>query len=678
MTDFLDLLRLLLPWPWSSHNLITNLFIYVIFLSFLYCLVKFLVRIGRRGSLIHSLTMEVNEFDRPAQPEIRPKLKISFQRNDELAEAWQEFDDSLITDNKRQIVYKTEEASVYFSEERLLAQHLNLRFWNSVPTILVGLGILGTFIGMVSGLMPFSEVDFTQTQTGNIQEAIKGLLTGVSIAFVTSVWGMLTSLVFNVIEKARIGNVGRRIAYLQRVLDEKFTLTTQEEISFRQEDELAQQTQALKSFSTDLANEIKSAMAQGRQEIITELRNAPDAFSNAMSERLAPSLDDLNDAVKELHTQKEESSTEAIGKLIEVFQDSISGNTVRQMETLATTVDDVSQSLKDLPAQMADMMTSVQDKIDQTSLVLSATSEEQMGQTKSMLDGMLNAFQNAIDKQQDGLTETTDRVNEEMRQIASDIRNLLESVANQTNDQLSRRIADFESVLDQQKQAIEEITAGTTKASEESADRMRQFVEHSVTRLGESVQDVEQSVGGLLQRQHGQIEAVDAQLASFRDTITKGQEMLQQMNASAASVRQLINTTQEFSRKLATGSERLESAGKELTQASNAFKEENHRYLTANRETTKQIQESLVQSEKLLNDFTRRFQTIDNGLKNIFAEIESGLTTYATTSRESINEYLGTFSDQLTNAANALSGSVQALNDSVDELTEMNERLRQK
>ena len=266
-------------------------------------------------------------------------------------------------------------------------------------------------------------------------------------------------------------------------------------------------------------------------------------------ERLAPSLDDLNDAVKELHTQKEESSTEAIGKLIEVFQDSISGNTVRQMETLATTVDDVSQSLKDLPAQMADMMTSVQDKIDQTSLVLSATSEEQMGQTKSMLDGMLNAFQNAIDTQQDGLTETTDRVNEEMRQIASDIRNLLESVANQTNDQLSRRIADFESVLDQQKQAIEEITAGTTKASEESADRMRQFVEHSVTRLGESVQDVELSVGGLLQRQHGQIEAVDAQLASFRDTITKGQEMLQQMNASAASVRQLINT-RKISRKL--------------------------------------------------------------------------------------------------------------------------------
>lgn len=693
--DYLQkLVDLLIPWPidyllpslWRESNVIahpftkviTDVFIYLIVLFFLIFLAVFVVRIVQRGRLIRGLTKEIDEFGRPAQPEILPDIRTSFTRNSELAEAWQEFEDSLVTrdcgDNRR-IVYKTEEAALVFSEERLLGQHLNLRYWNSVPSILVGMGILGTFVGMVCGLLPFSVVDFTQTN--EIQEAIKQLLAGVATAFVTSVLGMSTSLLFNMVEKERIGKVSREIVDLQRVLDQTFTLTTQEEISFRQEDELAQQTQALKSFSTDLANEIKSAMAQGRQEIITELQKAPDAFSNAMAERLAPSLNELNDAVKELREQKEESSTEAIGKLIEVFQDSISGNTVRQMETLATTVDDVSQSLKDLPAQLADMMTSVQDKIDQTSLVLSATSEEQMGQTKSMLNGMLNAFQSAIDKQQNGLSETTDRVNEEMRQIASDIRNLLESVANQTNDQLSQRIADFESVLDQQRQAIDEITAGTTKASEESADRMRQLFEHSATRLGESVQDVEQSVSKLLQQQHGQIEAVDVQLASLRATIAKNQEMLQQMNESAASVRHLISTTQEYSRKLAAGSERIESAGTYLTQASNAFKEENDRYLTANRETTKQIQESLVQSKQLLNNYTRQFQTIDSGLKSIFEEIESGLNNYASTSRDSINNYLGTFSNQLTAAANALSGSVEALKESVDDLTEMNEQLQQ-
>ena len=39
-----------------------------------------------------------------------------------------------------------------------------------------------------------------------------------------------------------------------------------------------------------------------------------------------------------------------------------------------------------------------------------------------MLSGMLNAFQSAINAQQAGLSETTDRVNEEMKQIAADVK----------------------------------------------------------------------------------------------------------------------------------------------------------------------------------------------------------------------------------------------------------------
>ena len=84
---------------------------------------------------------------------------------------------------------------------------------------------------------------------------------------------------FNGLEKRRIGRVSQAIANLQRALDQLFTLTTQEAISFRQEDELTQQTAALKSFSTDLADRIKIAM------------------DNIMSER----LENLHQGLKQLH-----------------------------------------------------------------------------------------------------------------------------------------------------------------------------------------------------------------------------------------------------------------------------------------------------------------------------------------------------------------------------------------
>ena len=60
---------------------------------------------------------------------------------------------------------------------------------------------------------------------------------------------------------------------------------------------------------------------EGRLAIIKELQNAPEAFSSAMAERLTPSLDSLNTAVEELRRQREESSTDAIQRLVEEFHE---------------------------------------------------------------------------------------------------------------------------------------------------------------------------------------------------------------------------------------------------------------------------------------------------------------------------------------------------------------------
>ena len=765
-----QLFTLLLPWPWRAFNPITDTFVYGIFLFFIICLGVFLWKTILRTRLIKILGNQVNQHPHPAKPEILPHLKTAFDYNSELSEVWQEFENSLITrqpkENQEKIVYKTDEASFFFSEERLLGQYMNLRFWNSVPALLVGLGILGTFVGLVGGLIPFSGISFEETD--EIRSAIEGLLSGVSTAFVTSVWGMLLSLLFNWIEKSCIGWVSRGIAVLQRGLDQLFTLTTQEEIAFRQEDELAQQTQALKAFSTDLANEIKSAMAQGRQEIITEFRNAPETFSNAIGEQLTPSLNNLNSAVtnsahnietamvkenqqilqqianqlvprldtlniaaneinrtivegnqdilrelhkapdafgnavaekfapsfdnltvavQELRRQKEESSTNAIQQLVEEFQRSLSGSASAQMEALAETVRQASESLVTLPQQLASMMMGVQEQVDQTRQLLSESSYDQTEQMKSMMEEMSNAFQNAIDTHQTGLSATTDSINRDMQHIANDIRNLLEEAATHTNTQLAQRIADMENASKQSLQTLQAamielqksmtvIASQTTEKSEAMIIQMHRLIDQSTTRLESIFTTGELSVSSLLEQQENQIKEVNAQIANSRDTLEKSSEMLQQMDASVSSVQDLLGSTDALSDLLLKNGDKLEAASEQLVEVSEAFTAENEKYLTANRETTEKLQSALGQSQQLLNDFTQRFQTIDDGLQSIFEEIEGGLTNYSTTARESINTYLIDFSKHLTEAAAALNGGVEALGESVDELTDMTEELK--
>ena len=126
-----QLFTLLLPWPWRAFNPITDTFVYGIFLSFIICLGIFLCKTILRARLIKILVDQVNRHTHPAEPEILPRLKTEFDCNSELSEVWQEFQNSLVTrqpkENQEKIVYKTDEASLFFSEERLLGQYMNLR-----------------------------------------------------------------------------------------------------------------------------------------------------------------------------------------------------------------------------------------------------------------------------------------------------------------------------------------------------------------------------------------------------------------------------------------------------------------------------------------------------------------------------------------------------------------------
>ena len=688
MNEFLELL--LPSWGQATEDQILLIFVSIIGLVFLLSVFYFGWKTIRRQRLIKRLAEEVNKYNesdnRPAQPAIKQQLKEKFDRKGELTEAWREFEDSLITQsyNEIQIVYKTDEASFFFSEERLLDQHLNLRFWNSVPALLVGLGILGTFVGLVWGLIPFSNVDFANTD--QIREAIKELLSGVSTAFVTSVWGMLASILFNGLEKCGIGRVSRAIADVQRALDRIFTLTRAEEIAMHQQEELAQQTAALKSVSTDFADAVTSAMEPGRkeiiqelqglrvifsdaltmelvprletlntavtdsrqqgalerQEIIQELQRLPTAFINAMK----PSLDTLNQAVKALREQKEESSIGAIEQLIKQFQDSLSTSTITQMEELARTVGNASQSLMNLPDQMKKMIEGVQEQINQIRELLDEKSKEMFKE-----------------------------MNEEMKKMVTDVHGLVESVAGKMETVSDQTTQTLQSAITQLERSIASTASQTATEFEAMTNRMRELVDHSATRLDNIFTNGEQSISTLLQQQGEQTETINTQLINWQNTLTRGREMLEQINTSVISIHRLIETTETLSGQLMKGTTQLENAGEYLTKASEAFNRENEMYLIANRETTTQIQNVLGQSQQLLNDSVQRFQTIDNGLQGIFAEIERGLNEYTTTTRDSINTYLGDFSNQLTLAAAALAGSVEALNENVETLNDMIERL---
>lgn len=740
-----QLFTLLLPWPARDINWITDIFVYGIFLFFIICLVFLFVKTIRRARLIGRLTEKVGEYGTSAQPDILHELKEAFGRDSGFADAWQEFADALITrqrgENQKKIVYKTDEASLFFSEERLIGQYVNLRFWNSVPSILVGLGILGTFVGLVWGLIPFSGINFDQTIA--IQEAIKKLLSGVSTAFVTSVWGMLASIVFNFVEKLGIGRVSKTIATLQRALDKLFTLTTQEEISFRQEDELAQQTQALKSFSTDLADKIKIAMdniisearhqrVQDSQEIAQELHKVPDAISGVLVERLAPNLNNLNTIVKSIQDMMAQSGQEVVREL-HATPDAIVNALEPSLNLLNTSIGNlntvVRESANGIKNEIGLEKQEIAQELRSASETISNVMEPSFNRLNTVIENLDTTIMQSKNDIQNEMVQGKQVILRQLHDAGYTFSNIVTQELIPRLDNLSIVVSDIQSIAEQGRQEVVRelhksglsmaqigaLTGTVDKVIEnlinlpehvaQISDNVKDLVESAVNQMDEqfnqklvdmdafflratqTLQDVQQSAGTLLQLQNGQIEAINNQLSNSEATLARGREMLQGMNKSITSFRQIVERMQIVSRRLTEGAERIEGAGEQLNRAGVMFNQGNQNSLAVIRETTDQIQNVLTQSQPLLSKMIRDFQmisdrldknfqgfqAIDEGLNGIFAEIERGLNTYADTTRESIDKYLTDFTEQLTQASTALARNVETLRDCVDGLTEINE-----
>ncbi len=127
---------------------------------------------------------------------------------------------------------KTElDAQDVFDEYGVIGQQVNLRYWTAVPGVLLALGIFGTFLGLTLGLK-----DFDTSGQAAIQSSIQMLLGGMGTAFLTSLWGMVCSIGFNILEKGLLNRAGQSLAGFCQILDMRYKLSTAELRQFDRED----------------------------------------------------------------------------------------------------------------------------------------------------------------------------------------------------------------------------------------------------------------------------------------------------------------------------------------------------------------------------------------------------------------------------------------------------------
>ena len=322
-------------------------------------------------------------------------------------------------------------ASVFNEVNVAMVFKINLRMLDAASGILVGLGLLGTFLGLTIGVSGFDSTD-----SANIQKSIQNLLGGMSTAFLTSLLGMACSLIYSTFDKRWRNKYRKHLFVFTEKLDslyyiedntlndyrrkqllEDIKIEIESKFTYELENgkttianaireilqENREQSKALKSFSTDLAMQLNDSFGQvlshEMEEKILPLLTSVDSTTKMVIEHIDKMASTVASPASSLMDSVVEELKTSMISIVSEFKTSLSGSAVSQMESLAEQLGAASSTMSSLPAVIHD----VTNRLDSTMKDVTSAVKENV---KTITDDVTNKQTDMLSMQQQSMTQS--------------------------------------------------------------------------------------------------------------------------------------------------------------------------------------------------------------------------------------------------------------------------------
>lgn len=273
----------------SVVNLAINLgFLAVIGVLFLISFLSF-GRLNRvTGELVEVAEVLQEEYKDGGGKNLWPKYqdRKDIFESEELQSAFGKYRMRIRSQSTRRGVVNPCGLDEYINEN--LLDRVGMNFFNSgISGTMTGLGILGTFLGLSMGLGSFNGNDIY-----TISDNVGPLLTGMKVAFHTSVYGILFSLVFNFVYRSIMSDAYEKLELFLNV----FRQTTQP--AALQEDE---NSAAMVVYQAGMSNALKQMlelMKGNAAEQTAAVERIADQFCDRMQTALGTDFQRLGNVLK--------------------------------------------------------------------------------------------------------------------------------------------------------------------------------------------------------------------------------------------------------------------------------------------------------------------------------------------------------------------------------------------
>ena len=231
---------------------------------------------------------------------------------------------------------------------------LHRNMLNQVAGAMTGLGILGTFIGLSLGLQ-----SFTTGSTEEITNSIAPLMGGIKVAFHTSIYGMIFSLVFNYVFKRKIDEAETAVhsfldAYKKYVVPDMTAQGINRLIELQ-----LQQSETLSAIAESMGERMYDNLTGMMNLQIGQLDKTLSAFCNSTTKN---QMDALSDVVRNFITEMNKSVDGSFTQLAHTVEQAYLSQreNSRQMTEILQHTGSTAENLREIDERTASVITKME------------------------------------------------------------------------------------------------------------------------------------------------------------------------------------------------------------------------------------------------------------------------------------------------------------------------------
>ena len=591
-------------------------------------------------------------------------LSQEMENSDLIKGIWRKYQRTLISIPGKDGLekYSTVESESYFSVAAF-TEGMKGGLWSGLAGTFTGIGILGTFIGLTIGL---AGVD--TSSTGALSSSISGLLGGMSTAFVTSIFGIVSAIVFGVWHSQNMKRFGDAVSRFTDALDQVFIRKSVEEILLEELAESREQRAAMEQLSTDMAI-----------SICDHLPDVLDQLAEKMDSAMKGNLDTMLAGLSE----RQDKQTEQLMQISSNTSSLVSGGFDQLGDVLKKGVgqgaEELGNSLKNLSSDIASLAEGIRDILDRSTKASSEANQKTLDALNEAISKMNETMEGMANKQTEETDKNIQRMTALMEEMKTTMKDIFDEMAASVKEQRTEIGKIAKDSADQTKENLGAINASVKELMAEIADQMQQMqsmMDMHEKHMQETLDQMRQAVSSSGNVVNAAGKTVEAAGKTAKVFVEAADDVSMKLKTAAEPLQKAAEPLQLAAASLDSGVQVLAQSMTKQQADAKSVAESMQKISGDYMESSLYVKSALEEARNSWTAYEKRFKGVSGELEKAFVQLDSGMQNYNKVTNEGLMAKLKKFDETISTAVDTLAGVTEEVNENIEDLTDAIKKMR--